>query len=398
VFGKIKDAVKAVTPGGTESTIYKEAKAGSDNWSIGGTGGKDGRLGSNDAIGTLLDKNNPFLKASKAAKEKEEADKRALEEWEAKKKAANDGLTSSDSKHQTSVNTLGKDYLTSQESSIGQFIDKMNGLEDKAKTQMSSSDAMYSNTIIPEFKNLMESSKQNAAGAMSLEEAMDPNNKIHTQIRELYDNLGKQSLQQGRQDYGVLSALGAQAAKGQFGVGQPMTAGMMGQIYAQNQNQAGEAFARAQQRMYDLQQQGIDRGFDENRHWYEQGQLAQDRYGNTVKDLTSAQNLYDDSQSRYRDELSGYAGNISGANSALASDKYNIGLTDADLAKANEYGKIMRESGLDDSVYAQKGQLANNSLGNKMADYQNEGQTYGAIAKFFTQMMGGKGTLPKQAG
>ncbi len=63
---------------------------------------------------------------------------------------------------------------------------------------------------------------------------------------------------QGLADTGVLAALGAQATSQQFGQGGPMTGNQLASLQGQNMSQAGAAYAKAQQRMADLQQQGIN--------------------------------------------------------------------------------------------------------------------------------------------
>jgi hypothetical protein len=163
---------------------------------------------------------------------------------------------------------------------------------------------------------------------------------------------------------------------------------MMGQIYGQNQQQAGNAYARAQQRMYDLQQQGLDKGFDETKHWYQAGQEAQDRYGNTVKDLQDGEGKFYDQQGKFRDELGGYADNILGVDSALNADRLNINMTGADIDKGNVYAGTGREQNALNQKYGGQQQASDTGFANYAGAQDSKLKTFGSLAGLFTGMYG----------
>lgn len=367
----------------------QEARAGnteSSDFSWFGSGGSSGAVHDKDFIGKGLDGINPRVKAGKAAKKaREEAARRA--ELHAQETADNNaGLNAADSQYKNNFSKYSNDYLNTAKGLVSTYKTKIGDLSSQAENQSKDATETYTNTILPNLKQIMEGAKLNASQAMTLAEAGDPNNPIMTAVREMYNEQGERVRRQGQQDFGVLSALGAQAAQGQFGVGDPMTAGMMGQIYAANQRQAGDAYAKAQQRMYDLQQQGIDRGFDQSNYLYEQGQLAQDRYGNSVQAIQNSQDQYYDQQADFRDEISGYAGDILGVDSALNSDIFNMGMTGAGIDKSNLYNEYGREQGLDDQRYGVQTQLANNALNQELAGRESEAQFLSQLAQLFMGM------------
>jgi hypothetical protein len=154
----------------------------------------------------------------------------------------------------------------------------------------------------------------------------------------------------------------------------------MGQIYAQNQGQAGEAYAKAQQRMYDLQQQGIDKGFDQSNYLYEQGQQAQDRYGTSIKALQEGEGAYYDQQGKFRDEQSGYAGDIYDVNSGLNADRFGVNTTLADIQKGNAYAGGGREqSALDTRMGVQQQGISNQLAAQSAQSTANTGLIGSAI-------------------
>lgn len=202
----------------------------------------------------------------------------------------------------------------------------------------------YDSEILPALKQLMDARLKNTKGALTLEEAQDPNGKYQASVRKFYDDRGQEVSAQGRRDYGVLSALGAQAAQGQFG-STPITSGQMGQIYGANQRQAGEAYAKAQQRMFDLQQQGIDKGREDAQYWYGEGQKAYEGASTAARDYASGRSAADQSRRQYTQDLSGLSQGIYGAKQNYTDNSYNIANALSGLGQATEYSIQGRKRG-----------------------------------------------------
>ncbi len=181
----------------------------------------------------------------------------------------------------------------------------INKLKTDATSQAKDASATYTNTIRPELMNAMEDSKKQASQAMSLKDAGDPNNAVHKAVRGMYDTQAQGVGRQGLADAGVLASLGAQAMQGQMSGG-PMTGGQMQALQGANMSQSGQAFARAQQRMNDLRQQGIDRGFSESAAQYDRGTDARDRYSGSIMNIQNAQGANQSQQQGYRGEIGGY--------------------------------------------------------------------------------------------
>jgi hypothetical protein len=225
----------------------------------------------------------------------------------------------------------------------GAYRSKVSKLENEAEEQSKDSREVYT-SLTPRYEDMMNTAQTEAGFAMSLQDAMDPNNKVATGTRQIYDqygnrlqqnyntegdaaqrqydslgnlaqqeysNLGNQALagynslgnqaesgyqslaantQQnfdqygqasqnryfdeaaaarrrfedaaqgenrlGLSNFGVMSALGAQAAQGAQGPG-PMTLGQQMAGLAAANRQAGEAFANTQRRMQGLKDQGM---------------------------------------------------------------------------------------------------------------------------------------------
>jgi hypothetical protein len=182
----------------------------------------------------------------------------------------------------------------------------INKLKGQAESQATDAQKTYTNTIKPNMMNAMEDAKKQASQAMSLKDAGDPNNSVQTAVRAMYEKQAQGVGRQGLADSGVLSALGAQAMAGPMGNMGPMTGGQMQALQGANMGQAAQAYSRAQQRMDDLKQQGIDRGFSESAAQYDRGVGARERYSNTIKDVQNAQGLNQSQQQGYRGEIGGF--------------------------------------------------------------------------------------------
>lgn len=376
----------------------KTGNTGSQNFSWFGQGGESGAVHDKDFVGKAFDNINPTVKAGKAAKEKAKADAERYDQYYKQQGTLNTKLNSADALYAKNFGDQSQDYLKQGGYLVNQYTGEINKLKDETQNQAKDAKSTYTNTILPELKNVMGMAKTNAEGAMTLKEASDPNNPVMKAIRELYNQQGESARKQGQQDFGVLSALGAQAAQGQFGGASPMTAGMMGQIYAQNQGQAGDAYARAQQRMYDLQQQGLDKSFDQSNYLYEQGQQAQDRYGNSIKDIDQAEANYLGKSGMLNDQIAGYAGDIFGTNAAYNADKFNIGQMGNDIAKGNTYASTGRESGLLGQKYGFQQGAADAELARQVAGRQGEMKFLSSLASMGAGMYGGGAGKVAQAG
>jgi hypothetical protein len=146
-----------------------------------------------------------------------------------------------------------------------------------------------------------------ASHAMSLQDAGDPNNKVQQAVRALYDKQAQGVRKQSLQDVGVLNALGAQATAGQLGsAGAPTTGAQLQLLNSNNMAQSGAAYARAQQQMQSLREQGLDRGFSESAAQYDRGQRAIDRTQNLRAEIGN-----------YDNNIFGTQGNLSGLKHGL---------------------------------------------------------------------------------
>jgi hypothetical protein len=159
-----------------------------------------------------------------------------------------------------------------------------------------------------------------------------------------------------------------------------MTAGAMGQIYAQNQGQAGNAYARAQQRAQALQQQGIDMGFDRTDKAYAQGLDAKDRYTGSVKDIQDTDSKYYADQGKFRDEQAGYAGDRLGVSSGYNSDMYNMDMETAGVGRDAAYAKGTRDLGAIGQQYNVGQAAANNEIQGKNDANTSKVNTAGTVA------------------
>lgn len=255
-----------------------------------------------------------------------------------------EGMKGDDQAYYDRMNNITSGYQSSYMGDYNKAQSNLKKLKDDASAQAKDASKTYSNTIKPELVNAMEDAKKQAGQAMSLKDAGNPNNAVHKAVREMYDKQAAGVGKQGLADAGVLSALGAQSLAGQLGGG-TFTGGQMQAMAGANLSQSGQAYARAQQRMNDLRQQGIDRGFDESAAQYERGERARDRYSGSIMNIQNAQGANIAQQQGLRGEIGGYDNQSYG----MAQDKNAMYLGTqggmAGLGYAQKQGQSARELG-----------------------------------------------------
>ncbi len=286
-------------------------------------------------------------------------------------------MNQADSDYQKQYGNNAQSYKAQRDPEIDRYLGRSEQLRTEASEQGKSAQSTYTNDIQPRMKANMES-------AMTLAEAGDPNNKVQTDVRAMYDKQGQAARTQGMQDFGVLSALGSQAAGQQFGAGTPMTAGMQGQIYAANQGQAGNAYAKAQQRMHDLQQQGIDRGFDESSKQYDRGQ-------NATKDFIDAEGVYAQRGRDNRDELNSYDSDRFGVKMGQFGENRDMDMGFAGIGRDNSYAQGERDLGALGQKYGTQQSIITNRLSAEEARKRGEQDTLVKLGQTGAGYAGGGG-------
>lgn len=239
-------------------------------------------------------------------------------------------MEDNDRKYQGQLAGYGKDYLAD--------LDKV---KNDMQTQVKDARAVYSNDIQPRMKNIMEDAQQQAGQAMSLKDAGDVNNSVQRGVRGLYDQYAQGIQNQSMADFGVMSALGAQATQNTMGAAGPMTGAQMQLINAGNQANAGIAYQNAQKRIQGLKEQGIARGFDESSKQYDRGVGARDRYANSVGNYEAMMDRNNQREQGYRDQELGMDSDRFGVQRGLARENLDIeqGIRNRDLAQIGmEYG------------------------------------------------------------
>lgn len=251
-------------------------------------------------------------------------------------------------------------YRQGRDASYNSYMDQSQKLSDEARSQGEDAQQTYTGTLRPAMKNNMENLGREASGAMTLQQAGDPNNATASGVRNMYDQQAQGYRTQGLQDAGVLNALGANAFAGQMGNGGPMTGAQMQLGQSQALQQGGQAYAAAQRQMDRLHEQGIGAGMEESGRQYERGQGARDRYASSQRDFSGAEDAYtnrmqglrgernqqlqgrfDAGQNRMQDDFGLYSG-MANAKHGLASDQNAQQLA----AMGDYYGTRMQGKGL----------------------------------------------------
>lgn len=196
---------------------------------------------------------------------------------------------------------------------------------DEAANQANNAEVTYKNNIQPRLQDIMSTAQSEAGGAMSLKDAGDPNNSVNKAWRGMYENQAQGVGKQALADVGIMNSLGAQATANQLGgMGGAIGTNQLLALQGQNMGQSGQAYARAQQQMQGLREQGLEAGRQESNSQYNRGQGAKDRYAGSVADFAHADASNQDRQTKYRGEREGYAGKGFGLSKEVVNDDYGI--------------------------------------------------------------------------
>ncbi len=324
-----------------------------------------------------------------AEKDAEEA-KVVEEDAYNKNKAAADVLQSS-----------GSDYLGRTQSNTDKYQGDLDRLRGETEAAQIDAGHTYTNDIQPRMKTLMEDAQKNSADAMTLKDAMDPNNKVAAGTRALYDAQGNKVRdsynaeadrtrqayndqgagiqkqyeteaqgegKQGLADAGVLGALGMQNMAGQLG-GVPMTGGQLQALMGANQAQTGASYAKTQQRLQSLRDQGLtgniteqnlglnnatsqrneglgrqaDLGSQGLTQGFARSDIAYNQGRDAVKDYTGAVRGYEDASDRqlgrdkdFRGQRGGYASQSHTLQQQMADTTRQVGDADTQRRQAIE--------------------------------------------------------------
>lgn len=218
-----------------------------------------------------------------------------------------------------------KKYRAARNPVYEKYQEKLGKLSDAATTQATDATATYKNNIQPRLQDIMSQAQTESGGAMSLKDAGDPNNSVNQAWRGMYEKQAQGVGKQALADVGIMNSLGAQATANQLGgMGGAIGTNQMLALQGQNMGQSGQAYARAQQQMQALRDQGLETGRQESSNQYNRGQAAKDRYTSSVRDFAGADSDYQDRMSGYRGEQAGYSEKGFGAGKALAEDDLGI--------------------------------------------------------------------------
>lgn len=289
----------------------------------------------------------------------------------------------------------GDTYYGSVKDATGAYKGNFNAASDdyvnKMQNQANDAKANYTNNLLPRATDLMNASQKNAAGAMSLSQAMDPNNAVAKGMRDLYGNEAQGIQKQGLADYGVLAALGSQATQNTMGAGGPMTGAQLQVLQGANMGQASGAFARAQQQANALRQQGIQAGTDQSNTMYQYGQQAHQQAG---ADLGNFEGM----MGRNNAQQAAYNQDIFGTKLGQAQGNYGMdtGLAGLRQGLDNQYqtgqmGAINQLYGAQQGISSAEAQAANAAQASKLGAFgQIVGTGLGALAGPMGAQMGGQ--------
>jgi hypothetical protein len=267
------------------------------------------------------------LAPSQKGKGAKEADQRARDqqtanyEWNKQNNTQYDTAESDYDRAQTRAEDA---YSSGIHGAVNPQLDTLGRLQQESQSQANDARTTYEGTIKPGNLELMNQAMGNARSAMSLDDYMNPDNKVSRATRDLYDQQAQGVGKQGLADAGILMGMGAQATGQAFGTGGPMSTGQLQSLYAANQAQSGKAYANTQKQMSDLKQQGLTQGLLQSDKAYQAGERAQGRASDTIRNVADAEGQYINKASGLRGEQAGIGSDIMGLNLGVNQADYGI--------------------------------------------------------------------------
>jgi hypothetical protein len=361
-----------------------------------------------DDIGTAIDKKfisgdwsarSGERKAEKEAVQRGEAVSReeigkqeaGVRDWGAQEESRLGQLSQADKDYLSGRTKTVQDYTRSTTAAESQFQEKLREAEDISRGNLTNARETYK-TLSPMHRDVMNTAKTEADSAMSLRDYMDPNNRVQSAYRDLYNKEGasmrgryetqaQNEQRQGVADYGVLSSLGAQAAANQS-VG-PMTVGQQMANMAVANRQAGEAFANTQRRMqllrdYGMQGedalrgQGLAAGERASDKAYEAGRLSREDLSRRMADFEGFEDRNIGRTTGISDRLVNLGGQTLGSQGRVRDTRAGGEREIQDLSRANTYGDVGRRGSLSRTMLEDISALSDKRMGRSDVGLQRE--------------------------
>jgi len=321
-----------------------------DNWTVGPPRGKDASntagSGASGGIGvTYSDRERAKQKAQAAAPPPAAAANLANPDVVSKERTEVEGLLpkykAAGDDYMQGFTQTGQNYLTSLGRNENAYQGQLQSLMNEAEGMGRLADRTYGD-VSTRQRGIMNKAQSEAAGAMTLAQASDPNNPVAAAFRDFYEKQAQGTRQAGMADVGVMQALGAQAFGGQMGMGGPMTGGQMAAIMGQNQSQAGMAMANVQNRVQNLRDQGIAEGWNQTDKAYGRGVEARNYYDQSVGNYWNTHQGYQGMMVGLRGERAGYGQDMLGSRSRVTDATRGYGMDRAGLQHALSTGDLDR--------------------------------------------------------
>lgn len=286
------------------------------------------------------------------------------------------------------MNAADSSFQNARNQATGVQSRNLQQLQTQAATQANDSRHVYQGAILPASLDQMNRSMADSQNAMSLKDYMDPNNAVLSGTRDTYNNEATNVGRQGIADSGILSAMGAQAAGQAFGAGGPMSTGQLQSLYASNQAQSGQAFARTQQQMQSLRDQGLAQSYVQNDKMYQAGQQAHQTATNDIRNVNDVDSAQISKQSNLRGEQANLGADRMGIGLGNAQSDYNINQGQASRGLDLGYRGLDRDSTTENARYGQSAQTAAQEEQRRLAMGYGDKQAQGALIGLGTTAAG----------
>lgn len=203
----------------------------------------------------------------------------------------------------TQYNDWGQQYTDQYASRVGQLLTE-------AQNQGNDARKTYNTAIQPAMKDNMEIAQNNAMGAMSLQEAQDPNNALQSGIRGYFNDQSAGAMRQGGQSAGIADAFAGQQVGLAGQSGAPMTGAQQQDVYGKASQQGNNVRSQAMSKAANLQDQGIQTAQSANDTMYDQGVQAQNNAAGAAQDYQNGNLNFNDMMAANRGEVVDQQGNL----------------------------------------------------------------------------------------
>lgn len=318
-----------------------------------------------------------------------------------------DPTSNEDANREQTFDTLkneSQNFYTGQETADNAQIEEQTGLvnsmtgilEQKAIEKKSEIDNLRAkglittqryNEMYDEIKNSLADNQRQIDGGLTLAEYGNPDNKVMQATKSFYDKEANQENQRGVDNYGTLSALGAQSMNAYQN--SPMSVGQQMSRAALSGRQASEAFNQAQKRIQALRDQGLNKGFEMSDNVYKATEKARQNRVDMVQTGADINGKSADSEKDFTKQITGMQNEVTDMEMRPKQMKSSLSGWQYELNKNRKSAQFNNKNAQTNALFGARGGKFSTEAAKEQANQANSTATDSSQRAFAGSVLGG---------